>query len=309
MTFRPIIPLLLCGLFLYACKPSIKSEKNQKGVSFMSVKGVRYYEVKRRFSNGLSFHKSGFQLEPSWILEFISNDSVSAWSPERYQWFKFPVVFDHDSVYNFAREYFRIKHLSKDSLLMQRLEVKSLAVVTGEASDVNLTFYSKDYIFKNLHSNPERLQQPNSRDSIFVKQMVAKSNRNPMNIDSAFGARVPVRFLPLSKVVSVVKKKATNGLTEVSIAENYLYPEYTLKINHAYKDFSYMCSAIVDARGNIKTILVQGVLPEYEDNARKVIDGILAVYVQNLFKVIPGQTLGLAHSSEIQLYLVGKKAK
>lgn len=309
MTFRAFILLLLCGLFLYSCKPKTDVEKTKNRFSFIQVKGIRFYEVKRRFSNDLSFHKSGFQLEPNWILEFISNDSVSVWSPERYQWFRFPVTFDHGSVYNFAGEYFRIKHVSKDSILMQRLEVKSLAVVAGEMSDVNLTFYSKDYIFNKLHTNPEKLQQPTLRDSIFVKQMVARSNRNPLNIDSAFGARVPVQFLPLSKVVSVTKKKTTNVPTEVSNAKNYLYPEYTIKINRAYKDFAHMCSAIVDANGNIKTVQVQGVLPEYLDNQRKVIDGILEVYVHNLFKVIPGNTLGLAHSSEIQLYLVGKKEK
>lgn len=308
MTFRYICSLFSCCLFFLSCNSKNEPIK-QKGVSFLPVKGIRFYEVKRRFSNGLSFHKGGFQLEPSWILEFKSNDSVSAWSPERYQWFNFPVVFDHDSVYNFAREYFRIKHISKDSLLMQRLEVKSLAVITGEASDVNLTFYSKDYIFNKLRTNPGKLQEPTVRDSAFVKNLVARSNRNPLNVDSAFGARTPVQFIPVSKVVSVEKKRITDGVTDVVIAEDYLYPEYTITIDRAYKNFSYMCSAIVDARGHIKTIHVQGVLPEYVDDVRKVIDGILTVYVQNLFKIVPGNTLGLRHSSEIQLYLIGKISK
>lgn len=308
MTFRFVFPLLFCCIIVFSCNSKNEPVK-QKGVSFLHVKGIRFYEVKRRFSNGLSFHKGGFQLEPSWILEFKSNDSVSAWSPERYQWFTFPVVFDHDSVYNFAREYFRIKLITKDSLLMQRLEVRSLTVLPGEASDVNLTFYSKDYIFNKLHSNPEKLQQPTSRDSAFVKNLVDRSNRNQLNVDSAFGARTPVQFLPLSKVATVKKKKITDKLTDVLIAEDYLYPEYTITINRAYKNFAHMCSVVVDARGRMKTIQVKGVLPEYEDDIRKTIDGILNVYVQNLFKVVPGNTLGLRHSSEIQLYLIGKVSK
>lgn len=308
---RPLFSISFCLLFLCLLAGGCgdKPEKKPVGVSFLPVKGIRFYEVKRKLGNGLSFHKSGFQLEPSWILEFKSNDSVAAWSPQRYQWFNFPVLFDHDSVYNFVREFFRIKHISKDSLVLQRLEVKSLEVMTGEASDLFMTFYSKDYIFNTLHSNPGELQKPTMRDSAFVRRLAEKSNRNPLNVDSAFGARQPVQFLPVSKVVSVTKTKATNSVTNDVIAEDYLYPEYTININRAYKDFVYLASVIVDGNGRMKVTKVHGVLEENVEFVKKTVQGILDVYVKNLFTVVPGTTLGWRHSSEIELYLIGKAIK
>ncbi|MFC5285340.1 hypothetical protein [Pedobacter alpinus] len=46
---------------------------------------------------------------------------------------------------------------------------------------------------------------------------------------------------------------------------------------------------------------------DYKENRRKVLQGILDVYLAKLVTVKPGSTLGFKHSSVIVLNLIGKK--
>jgi len=85
MNFSRVTLAFLVSISLYACGGS--AEKNQKsseaGLSFKDVDGIRFYEVKRRFSNGLSFNKDGFMLAPTWIIEHKAPDTMLAYSPEK----------------------------------------------------------------------------------------------------------------------------------------------------------------------------------------------------------------------------------
>ena len=67
MSFKQLTFLLFISVAIYACTSnSNKAEKSnnaeEEGLTFRDVNGVRFYEVKRRFSNGLSFNKDGFML-------------------------------------------------------------------------------------------------------------------------------------------------------------------------------------------------------------------------------------------------------
>ena len=307
--FRPGI-LLILGLLLVGCtnKPVKKKEAPIKRLSFTSLKGITYYEVKRKFSNGLSFSEIGFQQEPSWIIEFKSNDSIMAYSPQNKIMQTFFLMYDHGDVYNFAKEWFRIRKISKDSLKFQRLQVNGKEIANDIRSDVNITYYSKDYIENTLHTTAEKLQRPSRADTIFVKALSDRSNRNPDNIDSAFAARKPVEFTPLSKIITVEKLSSVDVLSGKTEAYDYLYPRYKIVIQNAYKDFAYEFTAVVDQKGKIFLGKFWGEIPEYHEVRKKVLKGIIDVYLQNLLKTKPGTTLMIPHSSEITLQVVGKKS-
>ena len=277
--------------------------------SFNKVNGIRFYEVKRRFKNGLSFNAIGFQQEPTWIVEFKAPDTMLAYSPEKKGMESFYLQYDHGQVYNFAREFFRAKVISKDSLLLQRLQVDG-RVIAGdddERSDVYCTFYSKDYIENKLKTTISELQKPTKADTIFIKTLAAKTYQNPGNATLAFAARQPASFLPNSKNVTSEKISTIDELNKRSAAVDYLYPLYRLKINKSYKNFNYSFSVIIDAKGKLHVNRVGGVLKEDIGPRKRLLQGITDVYLQNLFIINPGTTLGMPHSSEVNLILIGKK--
>lgn len=296
-------------LFICSCTNNSSSNKSRppERLSFDSIKGIKFYEVKRRFSNGLSFNEMGFQQEPTWIIQFKSNDTVMAYSPQKKKMQPFFLMYDHGDVYNFANEYFRIKKISKDSLNFQRLHLQKKEISRDIRSDVNITYYSEDYIKNKLKTTTEALQRPTPADTIYIKKLADRANRNPANPDSAFAGRQPVQFTPLSSMIKVKKPSSVDVLSGRTESYDYLFPRYRIDIAKAYKDFGYEFSAVVDSSGKIHMTRFDNVLPEYREARKKTLEAIINVYLQNLLKVTPGKTLGIAHSSEIKLVVVGKK--
>ncbi len=314
-----LLAFLFTILFIISCnsKPENSLSKIEKedvlrrDTAFNKVNGIRFYEVKRRFKNGLSFNAIGFQQEPTWIVEFKAPDTMLAYSPEKKGMESFYLQYDHGQVYNFAREFFRAKVISKDSLLLQRLQVDG-RVIAGdedERSNVYCTFYSKNYIENKLKTTIGELQKPTKADTIFIKELAAKTYQNPGNSALAFAARKPASFLPNSKNVTAEKISTIDELNKRSAAVDYLYPLYRLKINKSYKNFNYSFSVIVDAKGKLYINSVGGVLKEDIGPRKRLLQGIADVYLQNLFLITPGATLGIPHSSEVNLILIGKKGK
>lgn len=311
------ITSLLFALFLAACnsgpKSSSKSAKDseQEELGFRDVDGIRFYEVKRRFKNGLSFNKIGFQQEPTWIIQFKAPDTMLAYSPEKQGMEAFYLQFDHGKVYNFAREFFRAIVITKDSLVLQRLQVDG-RVIAGdddERSDVFCTYYTRDYIEKKLHTTVGELQRPTKADTLFIKSLAEKSDKDPANPEIAFAARQPVSFKPKGPYVTVEKISNVDVLQGRTLAYDYLYPEFRLVIQRSYKAFAYRFSVVVDAHGKMTVNRVEGVMQQDLEPRKRLIQGILDVYVRNLYQITPGSTLGIPHSSEITLNLVGKLAK
>ena len=301
----------LC-IFFYGCSQSDSAVKTNKTapkerLSFESIKGIKYEEVKRRFSNGLSFDTLGFQQEPSWIIQFVANDSVMAYSPEKKAMQGFHLHYDHGDVYNFAKEWFRIKNISKDSIVMQRLYVSNKEIAKDIRSDVNLTFYAQDYIKNTLKTTAAVLQKPTPRDTAFIRELAAKANRNPSHRDSVFAGRQPVTLIPKSKLITVKKISSVDELNGKTPAYDYLYPSYRIVIQKAYKDFGYTFTVLVDENGKLHLGTFSGHIPEYYEVRKKVLEGIISVYLQNLLIIKPGTTLGIPHSSEITLSVKGLK--
>jgi hypothetical protein len=310
MNKKVMFSMLSLAILLFSCgedPEKLREKKIGKKLDFSSIVGIRYHEVKRRFSTGLSFNEMGFQQEPTWIIQFKSNDTVSAWSPQKLRMQPFYLLFDHGNVYNFAKEYFRIKKISKDSLLFQRLHLKGKEISSDIRSDVNIVYYSEDYIKNKLKTTVTALQKPTRADTAYIKKLVARSEQDPSNAKLAFAGRQPVVFTPKSPIVQVKKISTVNTLMGRTESYDYLFPKYRIQISKAYQDFAYEISAVVDSKGKIHMTQLYFIQSEFMESKSKTVQGILDVYVKNLLKVSPGSTLGIPHSSEIKLILVGKK--
>lgn len=296
--------IICCTFFLFSCNQTTDKETNQS-LSFKDVDGVRFYEVKRRFSNGLSFNKDGFMLAPTWIIEYKAPDTMLAYSPEIKGMEAFYLQFDHGKIYNFAREFFRVKTISKDSLILQRLQVEAMVIAKGEVSDVNCIYYTKNYIENVLKTTVGELQRPSKADTAYIKKLAEATYKHPANPDTAFAATEIVALTSNSKNVSVkIIGYADSGSHRKSYA--YMYPEYSVQINKSYKTFNYRFSVIVDTNGNLHVNRIQGVLPDDMPARKRLIQGIADVYLKNLLHIRPGTTLGIPHSSEITISLAGK---
>jgi hypothetical protein len=310
MKIKILLSALCVTVLLSSCgedPQKIKEKKYGKKLDFSSIVGIKFHEAKRRFSTGLSFNEMGFQQEPTWMIQFKSNDTVSAWSPQKQRMQPFYLLFDHGNVYNFAKEYFRIKKISKDSLLFQRLHLKGKEIASDISSDVNIVYYSEDFIKNKLKTTIKELRKPTPADTAYIKRLISKSEKDPTNAKMAFAGRQPVVFIPTSSIAKVKKISTVNTLMGRTESYDYLFPKYRIEISKAYQDFAYELSAVVDSKGKIHIIQLYFIQHEYLESKKKAVQGILDVYVRNLFKVIPGSTLGMPHSSEIKLILVGKK--
>ncbi|WP_443945287.1 hypothetical protein ACJVDH_20570 [Pedobacter sp. AW1-32] len=303
---KNIIRVFFALLLLSGCGRSKTNDATLRDFTFAPVKGIRYEEVKRRFSDGLSFNKEGFMQEPSWIIEVAAEDTMMAWSPQKQIMQKFYLQYDHGSVYNFAEEFFRVKHISKDSLVFQRIQVDGKVIAKDFRSDVNMTFYAQDYIKNKLKTTPKELQKPTKADTAFIRERSDAVNRDGKD---AFAARVPVQFIPKSKIVKVEKFSTADKLNGRTAAYDYMFPRYRIEIDRAYKDFAYECYAVVDYTGAIRILNVNGVLPDAAEGKKRMMQGVADIYVRNLFTVVPGTTVGIPHNSQITLTLVGKAIK
>lgn len=294
-------------LFVMLALASCKSKGAQEAIlrpSFKAAIGTQYTEVRREFDNGISFSEYGFQQEPEWILQFLSEDSVKIYSPFEKKFLHYPVYFDHDSVFNMAREWVRLKHVDKDSLVFQLLQVEDKAVLK-ERSNVYMRFYSQPYL-KTINADPKILQKPSKKDTLYIKALIAKANRNSDNTDSAFAARIPAEFKSTTPAITLKKSHGAADPLNPSPADAYLNPEYSISIEGAYKDFNHSFTVLVDQNGKIH-LGSFNIDEEFRESRTRVLKGIIDVYLQKYLKVTPGSTLGMPHTSEIMIYLKGRK--
>ena len=305
MKFFTVTLLLALSLLLSSCY-YITNMNEDPVPAFTAIKGIKYTEVRRTFKNGLSFNEQGFQLEPEWKIYFNADDSVRIYSPEKKQYMTYRIFHSHKALFHFARDWFRVKHVSKDSLVFQVMTLES-RVVKEDLSTIYMTLYADDYIKNVLHTEASILKAPGPEDSLFIKYRAIQANSNP---DSAFAARNPVILKSRSKIARVEKLKATLDpyLGHINRSEEYLYPEYRINIDKAYQDFQYSFSVTVDHTGKMhfKQFLV-AVEPEFMETKTRVVNGIIDVYLRNLLEVSPGNTLGFPHSSVINLHVIGRK--
>jgi hypothetical protein len=295
--------LLLISAFCTSCNHF----HTKKGLPFGTVKGTHFKEVRRIFSNGLRFDKQGYQLEPSWNLYFISDDSVMVFSPKMKRYYGFHVYFDHDSTFNMVDAWFKVKKIATDSLILQALRVENKIILDDdEGSKVFLTFYSDGYIKSHSPESIRKMGIPGPKDTLFINARTKLANTK---IDSAFAAREPVVLKGKSPLVTVEKvESVSTPIEEIDASDKYLAPEYNITIHKAYEDFDYPFYVYVDDKGKIyfrkSTILY---LPEYRATYEQIMKGLIDGYLRHYLDVRPGSTLGIAHASSILLNVEGKK--
>ncbi|WP_158796338.1 hypothetical protein [Pedobacter sp. L105] len=297
------------GLFFTACNSSSskKTAQPKAPLDLSTIRGIRYTEVKRRFSKGLSFDSMGFQQEPSWIIRFKKPDTVEAYDPGKKIMQPFFLTHDHAEVYNFAKEYFRFKLISKDSVVFQRLQVTKKEIADDIRSDVNMTFYADDYIKNVLHTTAAQLQRPSKADTLFIASLVARANRNPGNRDSVFAGRQIATLTPRDNRISVELVNTVDVMNGKTQSFAYLYPRYHVVIPNAYKEFGYDFTVLVDEKGKLRLGNFYTNMSELKEQRKKVLEGIISVYLQNLLIIKPGSTFGMPHASEITVSVGGRK--
>ncbi len=298
-------------IFFAACSggktpEQIKKEKEEKiRPKFAPIAGTEFFEVRRSFDNGLSFDTIGFEQEPQWHVNFMSNDSVRIFSPDSGKMLGYSIYYDQDSIFNFGREWFRVKSLAKDSLLLQRLQVQNLHV-KEQRSNVYMKLYSAHYITDVLHTTVEELRKSRRNDSVFVKWLADRSNRNPTVIDSSFSSKNVVELKAINPHISVKRHVPDNSeMINASAAYYYLYPEYDIEIRKSYKDFYDVFSVLVDGKGDVHLAKVTA-MPEFEESKRRVLTGVINVYLKHWLSIKPAVTLGFPHTSLILLRVRGK---
>lgn len=278
------------------------------GLEFGKVKQIKFTEVRRVFNTGLVFNKQGYQLEPLWQLYFTSDDSAMVFSPTLKKYYGFRVYFDHDSIFNTIDTWLELKKLTPDSLVFRSLHVENKVILMDhEGSNVYMTFYSDQYIKRKGAEAIKRMGQPTAKDTAYIQTRSKLANQV---IDSAFSARQPAILKSKSPYVDVGEVKTVPTLMNpvVDPAEDYLFPEYDIKIHHAYEDFAYSFSAFVDEKGKIS--FRKSTIPysqEFQKSYERTIKAIIAGYLERYVNVTPGSTLGIPHASTILLNVTGKK--
>jgi len=276
-----------------------------KPISFKTIAGIDYTEVRRRLSSGLSFDDQGFEAEPSYKITFLKNDSASVYSPDKKAFINFLVFLEPDSIFNVARSYFKLKYMSRDSLLFQVLEVEG-DTLHMKRSLVYMTFYANNYIKNVLHTDAATLGKPDRNDTLFIQKKALQANKIP---DSAFAARQPV-VLKSKNPNAIVQREAKQPdvLNNFDPSNEYMSPEYNITINKAYEDFSYSFTVFVDDKGGMhfgQSLIY--IMPEYKESTINTLKAIIDGYLKFYLQVTPGSTLGIVHTSTVILNVVGRK--
>ena len=274
--------------------------------SFKPFEGIKFIEVRREFDTGYSFSKQGFQQIPEWTLSFLPGDSVKIYSPFEKRYIFYPIYYDHGQVMNFAREWLRLIHIDKDSLVLQLLRVQS-KVVNKDLSTVYMRFYSENYIKNVLHADPDSMRKPNRRDTMYIHRLIKRANAIPLVADSLFAARNSVELKSLVKEVTAERSVLDKEDLNYSVSNEYLYPEFDIHIKKAYKDFAQSFTVLVDANAEMTVGSFAVMEKEFEAPRRKVLQGILDVYLERYLHITPGRTLGMPHATEITLHVRGTR--
>ncbi|MGV8878058.1 MAG: hypothetical protein ACOH2A_03400 [Sphingobacteriaceae bacterium] len=292
-------------LILHVACSQPPREKEKPRLSFKIIHGIKFTEVKRVFDSGYSFSENGYQLEPSWKLTIVSDDSVNIFSPTKKAFVNLPITFDHDAVFNIAWAWLRVKELTKDSIKFQVIKISGKEIIK-KGPAIFMTLYANAYIKNKLKTDAQTLMRPTRRDTLFVREKASLANAD---FNVLFAARKPAALKSKSSLLIIDKVKVKGiGLENVVPEDEYLSPEYDLAIFNAYKNFDYSFSVIVDEKGQMHfgNSLV-ALSAEFRSSHLRIMKGILDGYVRHFVHVTAGETLGIPHTSKIILNVKGIK--
>ncbi|RFZ85805.1 hypothetical protein DYU05_09485 [Mucilaginibacter terrenus] len=285
---------------------SIETDESVKP-TFKPVWGIKYTEVRRNFQNGVSFNDDGYQLEPEWKFSFVSDDTVNIYHPRRSRFVNAPVMFDHDSLFNIAWAWVRLRKLSKDSIVFQVMKVEGKELMRDK-SVVYMTMYANDYIKNVLHTDTSHAKRPTRADTLFIKHKTELALRDT---DKAFAARDIAVLTSKSKNLTIERvNNIKDDEEQEGLIQDYMLPEYNIRIKNAYDDFKYAFSVRIDEKGTLHYLRsVNYIFPEFLKSSNKAMKGIVDGYLKAYLDVKPGTTLGIPHPCFIIVNVNGTKKK
>jgi hypothetical protein len=282
--------------------------KKKELINFKPFNGINYSEVSRRQENGLSFNEDGYQLEPQWKIKFVSDDSVSIFSPTKNAFINFPLTRGYDSIFNAARTWLKVKAMNKDSLKLEIVNSNGDTIDTRGAK-VYMYLYADNYIKNTLHSDTAALKRPGKKDTLYIKKLAAIADKD---FNKAFAARQPVQLISKSPTVKVKKWNAKGDLlNHFDVSADYMIPHYDVVINKAYENFYYSFSIFIDTNGvmhygkPLVFIVGESVKNTYIKHSKAIMESYFKYYLT----IKPGSTLGITHASEINVHVTGKVQK
>ncbi len=243
---------------------------------------------------------------PEWRISFPSVDSVNIYSPRERRFLNAPVVFDHDSIFNVAWAWLKLKQLSRDSLKFMVLHVHN-NVIQDEKTHVFMTFYANDYIKNVLHTDTTALWKPSRKDTLYIEAKTLLANK--IN-DSAFAGTEPPRLVSKNKLVTVKKESVPDAVDGGASYDAYLSPTFHIVIHKAYDDFAYNFTAWVDEKGRlIFRKSAQLMMPEFAKSTEETMKAITDGYLKLYLTIKPGKTLGIPHTTLVFLNVEGSKTE
>ena len=307
-TINTITLLILSAIALIntACNQGGKKGE-RKLISFKDYNGIDYSEVSRRQKNGLSFNDYGYQLEPQWKMKFVTDDSVSVFSPTKNTFINFPLTRGYDSVFNAARSWFKVKQITRDSIILEILKAEGDSIDI-KGSKVYMLFYANNYIKNVLHTDTSILRHPSKADTAYIRSLSVKANAD---ISKAFSARQPVKLIAKSKQVKAIQNiTPPDMLNNFDSSDDYLDPTFNITINKAYKDFYYSFAVTVDDKGQMHYLkpLIAFDDEDFKKSYLRLSKAIMDTYLKLYFDVKTGTTLGIPHASVISLHVQGLTA-
>lgn len=308
LNFRLFISCCVVCLMLAASSCKHNNARDHYKLSFKSIEGITYTEVDRRKGDGLAFNEYGYHLSPEWHLRFVSDDSAALYSPVKKQFLNFPLALGIDSVFNTARAFLKMRHMSKDSLIFEMMEVKDDSLKVN-GSRVYMKFYADDFIKNKLHTTAGKLRRFRKADTLFIEKLAATANAD---IKKAFAAQNPVELISKSpNLIINTRKTIPNYLkNNFNTSDDYMDPTFDITINKAYKDFNYRFSAYVDKQGKMsyrRPLINLSDDKDMEKHYNRMATGILDSYLKLYVTVVPGTTLNIPHATTITIAVHGKK--
>ncbi|PWK78699.1 hypothetical protein LX99_01147 [Mucilaginibacter oryzae] len=300
-----VVSLFILSIVVFGCNNSQSGGKKRQLISFKAYNGINYSEVSRRMRNGLSFNEYGYQLEPQWKLKFVSDDSISIFSPTKNAFINFPLTRGYDSIFNAARSWLKVRKITKDSITMEILIQK------GDSLDVKGTkvfmrFFADNYVKNVLHTDTSILRRPSHQDTLFIKALSAKANAD---YTKAFAARQPAKITSRSPLVSVSQRTTRPDiLNNFDNSDDYLDPTYDIVIKKAYKDFYFSFTMYIDDKGRtyygypLVGLDDEEAKADYIHTSKAIMESYLKLYLN----IKPGSTLGIIHSSMVSVHVEGK---
>jgi hypothetical protein len=286
-----------------------QSKGKKQLIDFKAYNGINYSEVSRRQKNGLSFNEYGYQLEPQWKMKFISDDSVSIFSPTKNMFINFPLTRGYDSIFNAARSWLKVQKITKDSLILEIIQQKGDSLDI-KGTKVYMRFFADSYVKNVLHTYTSILRHPTRQDTLFIKSLVAKANAD---YTKQFSARQPAQLIsktPLVKITQRITKPNIENNFDTS--DDYLDPTFDIVINKAYKDFYYSFTMYIDDKANMyydKPLIALDLSgEELKADYIRISKGVMNSYFKAYMTIKPGSTLGFIHSSLISVHVKGVMA-